>query len=217
MVSALEVKLVEDDSVLNLIGSLGPLFIALAAIGAALIAWRSAGTRLAKQLAHDREIRRREHIRDALDSALEIVGETIRAYADFLTDVELTETRRLHLAIDLDDDEADEETTANLREQMIEANLELRGEWGSTFLRLDELGAAITRLKLRFGVGHDIPVAAEELRKRWEMVRDAFHWAIDSNRTNEQIDEANDANERAAEAYATLMTACSAWLAEEID
>lgn len=217
MIGVLEVKLVDEDSALHLLGALGPLFIALAAVAAALIAWRSADTRLAKQLAHDREIRRREHIRDALDSALEIVGETTRAYADFLTDVELTETRRLHLAIDLDDDEADTETIASLREQMIEANLELRSEWGSTFLRLDELGAAITRLKLRFGVSHEIPVAAEDLRKRWETVRDAFHWAIDSNRTKEQIDEANQANENAAMAYAILMAACSEWLAEEID
>jgi hypothetical protein len=183
MLAALEVKLVEEDSALHLIASFGPLFVALAAIAAALIAWRSAGTRLNRQLAHEREIRRREHTRDALDAALEIVGETTRAYADFLVAVELIETRRLHLAIDLDDDDASEDAIAALREQLIEANLELRNEWGSTFLRLEELGAAITRLKLRLGVNHDIPVAAEELRGRWENVRDAFHPAIELNRS----------------------------------
>jgi len=216
MIGAIEVKLVEDDSLLHLVTSLGPLFIALAAIVAALIAWRSAGTRLDRQLGHDREIRRREHIRDALDAALEIVGETTRAYADFLIDVDLIETRRLHLLIDLDDDEADEEAIASLREQMIEANLELRNDWVTAFLRLEELGAAITRLKLRFGVNHEIPVAAEELRQHWESVRDAFHSAIASNRNEAQINETEEANEKAAEAYATLMVACSAWLAEEI-
>jgi len=66
----------------------GSVLVALAAIVAATLAAYTANRRHREQLAHDREMRNRDHTRDTLDAAVEGVSTAIESVSNFAAAVE---------------------------------------------------------------------------------------------------------------------------------
>lgn len=205
MLGAQEIKLIEESSWLQEAAAIaGPFVVALAAIAAAVIAWKSAVSRLRHELQHEREMRRDEYRRDALDSTLEIVNEVSRNIQEFSSTLGLAES---DLKIGLDPEKDGLEGAADTFE-------ELRERSSNVSSRFRELEASTTRLRLRFGVRHDIPQAVEKLRELWqEQMRTARSPVIRRRpRTESKRKLAEQKKSEAAGAHADLLTACEEWL-----
>ena len=214
MLGVIEVKLVEHDSTLHLLISiLGPLVILITAIFAAVVAAITAGRRQERQLVHDREIRRDDHRRDALDATLEIVEAAKLAYGQLLADIREADEARTMLLIDIDESQ-DPEEIASLRKQVSSWGDGIRPQWDKTFRRVEEFGQSIIRLKLRF-FRHPIVDTAEVLFTKWGEVEKALRPALVRNLDANEEAACDRLHKEAGKAHARFMTTCATWLTGE--
>lgn len=218
MIAALEVKLVEDDSTLQLIVSLvGPLLITVAAVTAAVIAAKTAGRRQMRELAHDRDIRRDEHRRDALDDSLEVANAVRGTFTDFRPILATAEQRRSDIETALDDVEKGSAREFELREEMGEVNRSLREEWFKLLAGVEDFKNAVVRLQLRFTQEHPVTKGALAFLQAWEGLERALRPLLLRNMNKTVLDDSENANAAAREAYGRFMDTCSAWLTGKLD
>ncbi len=194
----------------------GQILIAVLAMLAAVLTVWTTNRRQREQLAHDRELRRREHVRDALDAVLELVGEIRSAFGPFVAEVEFVEADRERLLLELQDPEADAQDKQVTAQAIMDITAEHRRNFDTAFGKLEEIRGAVTRLMLRLGIDHYIPNQAQALVDSWGELKRSFR-PLTNNRTDEQKGRTEKAQEESAEAYASFMTDCSRWLREEID
>ena len=217
MIGALEVKLVEEDSTLHIVISLlGPVCVLVAAILAAIWAARTANRRQEKQLAHDRDIRREEHRRDALDQALEKVQETTDLYGALLEGLGRTEKKRIELNDRLAKNPKNTTNQKLVNAALDETNTEVHRDWIRTSRSLDDFRASIGRLKLRF-YGHPITNSAQALLEKWQELLVYLKTARDFNLSPEAQEKFDEMHDEAKDANSRFMNTCAAWLAGALD
>jgi hypothetical protein len=196
MVGAIKVRLVEDQSTLHLMIALaGPVFVAVAAVTAAAIAARTAGRRQERQLLHDRDIRREEHRRDAVDTAVEIANGVRGHYVVFRSIFKSRER--------LDPEESAEKFEA--------ASERLSAAWDEMSEGMEEFLNATVRLQLRFPREHPIIEAARALVDLWAAL--ASVTGPLARASDEQSRELlKSADDECGKGYEQFMDTCAAWL-----
>src|SRR5690242_10801823 len=116
-----EIEIVGGDGFIPiLLTLLGPILVALAAVVAAFVAARTANRRQQRQLSHDLVVRSMEHIRDAIDTAVEGVHETVKAMADLELSVPAWEESKQRLEAELQETSLPENKRTAAQEQLIE-------------------------------------------------------------------------------------------------
>jgi hypothetical protein len=193
---------------------IAPMLIAGAAVMAARIAAATANKRQREQLAHDLIVRSMQHIRDAIDEAVEIVYEGSKAVADFSISIPLWEVSRPALEAQLVDEEASPEAKKMAKERLMSELGEVTSEHGGTLDQLSELLASSTRLKLRLGSNHEIPKLAESLRRAWAELTALLIKGQTASRTPEEITETEEKEHEADGIYSEFHLACERWLTE---
>jgi hypothetical protein len=213
--SAIPVELVERHSTFHeVVSTAGPFVVAAAAIIAALIAWRSAGTRLEKELRHDRETRRDEYRRDALGSALELIRELDDAARGFQRTLYHSEAAWTAAGRILEDPDAGNLVRQDAKRMKATSESNVKAEYDRAFRRTGELAAAISRLKVRFGTNHEIPRSAQELEDKWERIRvsAAAGLLYQVTRDQSEAEKAADETKSAETAFEKFMAASESWL-----
>jgi hypothetical protein len=217
VIGVLEVKLVEEDSTVHIVISLlGPVCVLVAAILAAIWAARTANRRQEKQLAHDRDIRREEHRRDALDQALEKVQEATDLYGTLLEGLGRAEKKRIELDDRLAKNQKNATNQKLVNAALDETNTEVHRDWIRVSRSLDDVRASIGRLRLHF-YGHPVTNRAQVLLEKWQELLDYLRAARDFNLSPEAQEKFDELNDEARDANSRLMNACTAWLAGALD
>lgn len=205
-----EVKLVGQDWIIGLVG---PTLLAIAAIVAASLAAYVASRNHREQLDHDRALRERDHTRNVLDAAIEDVMATVERLSALSVATEAMEKKRDKYDATLQDDDADPDSKADARSGLTEISKTLSARSKETATKILEMHVGNGRLKLRFGVLGDIPVAHDELGDACRKYLKTLSLAASKNRTEEQEKETGEADTECTEAFATLMVLCEEWFA----
>ena len=161
-----EVKIVEGDSTLHLIATLGPLFVALAAIAAAIIAWRSAGSRLEKELRHDRSARREDHQRDVLDSVIELQETAYYALSRYIGLRRKLGRERDSMIAEAHEDGAER---AEIEEHLPQFSAALTPSIDETEALWEGFSDSLNRLKIRF-YKHPVSRTAHKVNEQWKLL-----------------------------------------------
>jgi hypothetical protein len=205
LLAALNVQLASSESWLS--HNSGSLLLAVAAIAAATLAALVAILNHRAQLAHDRDMRNREHTRDSLDAAVANVSTAIDVLGILAGDIGV---RDLHVrALGLELGRGDEDSDPS--DELARADQELQSEIDAHFARSSESELALrlnhNRLELRFGDSHPIVLAHAtvegKLRSRYEDLRLAL------SRSSTLQHDVVDSELR--EAVATFKAACRDW------
>ena len=197
-----------------LIGLAGPALISCAAVIAAYIAAKTAYKRQRAQLAHDLTVRSIEHIRDAIDQAVEVVHETSKAFADFRLSIPDWEEKRPGLEAELEADDTSPDARQKARDDLVAMLDEVTDEHGAAIDRLVEMVAMETRLKLRLGSNNDIPQLTSSLRAAWQRFAASLMVGQTDFRSSEQIEETEAIEAEADGLYSEFHLACERWLTE---
>lgn len=134
----------------------GSLVLAVAAFLAAYVALRNHR----QQLDNDRLLREREHMQDAVDSALESINSVVDRLGDLGACVGTRDNRKLEWA----EDEGSSENYLSWQQEASDALV--RVAEGLTSMKLDR-----ARLEIRFGFEHPILVSHRQVEaglKRWK-------------------------------------------------
>ncbi|HET8956189.1 MAG TPA: hypothetical protein VFN18_11080 [Solirubrobacterales bacterium] len=164
--------------------------------------------RLERQLEHDRAVRRREHVRDALDGAIELLGEVTERQGDLLGAVEWCEERR-------EEPQLDEEGEAGRGDQQSSVAIgaqKVQGAFLEAGRKLYEMYPAGSRLKVRLGSQHEICEKYDELIEAWKAALDSLQPVLVRNRSDVEKTESVEANNLANLRFAEFMVVCEAWL-----
>jgi hypothetical protein len=221
----LEVKDVSEG-----VSLLGPILIAVTAILGAVLAAYTANQRHRRQLEHDTQrqkeqlaqdtqrqkeqmahdfaMRKREHSRDALDAALELVTEVHGAFGDLEGTIDAYERERSQWLAALQPENPDEKV---VRSELAKVDLEIKKAGIKFSEKIAEMFPATTRLRLRLGTKDPISKQYEKLLNAWLALEDLLVAAAEANRSQQQIDAANEVNRAAADEYAALMIECERW------
>jgi hypothetical protein len=213
MLAVFEVELVGGEGFLAGLG--GPALIAGAAVVAAFIAARTANARLREQLAHDLVVRRAEHVRDALDAAVELAHETVKALVDFELIIDDWEDERPQFEAEaLSDEKTTEEQRAILAQARKGVDNVMAADKALTE-RMVEMLATTTRLRLRLGSSHAIPTLYDELRQGWRELIDVLGNGETARRTKEERDKCEELDAETNQLYEEFHQACERWLDED--
>jgi hypothetical protein len=218
--SAVVIKIVEGESTLHQITSIGgPILLTVAAIAAAYMAAKTANTRQERQLAHDRQVRRDEHRRDALDEALDMADNVRRKYVELASYNAAAEVGRVKIERALDiapgEYQAPEETR-ELEEKKAALSKGLRQMLEDVADKIVDFSNARVRLALRFTPHHPILKAADALIEAWAQLTDSLQPAVESISTQEIRDEVEAANTTSRNAFNHFMNTSTDWLAGKI-
>ena len=155
-----------------------------------------------------------EHIRDAIDEAVEVVHETSKAFADFSISILDWEADRPVLQAELTDEDASPDERDNAHESLVTQLNEVTDRHNAALDRLVELIAISTRLKLRLGSDHEIPKLSESLRIAWNELAALLLKGQTGSRTSQEIVETETKENEAGEIYNEFHLACERWLTE---
>jgi hypothetical protein len=174
--------------------------VALAAIGAALLAALVAVLNRRAELQHDREMRNRDHIREIVDLSYVEVGQAIKEISELLGVVRGTETWRNQAGPEADDD------------ALIEAlDRELGERKADTHAAIMNLTTATGRLEMRLGRSHPIAVAHLEVRRAIQDLDNRAPSSLRENRPGNAREADDRVNAKVATAHTEFREACFAW------
>lgn len=215
---------------------LGSIFVAAAAAYAAHLAASTANKRQREQLdrdaerhreqlehdterqreelAHDRNIRKQEHSRDAVDGAVEAVGEAQKAVASAEGGAEWLESHRDEIQPVLVDEEADNDQRDSVETELAEKRLEFRRELIDARGKIVAMFPPSVRLGLRLGVTHAITEKFDALSDAWHELLGTLDGVAEHNRSSDEIEATEAAGRKANSCYSALMVACEHWLRE---
>ena len=210
MLAVVEVELVGGESFW--VGLAGPALIAIAAVIAAIVAARTANQRQAAQLWHDLEARREEHVRDALDLAVEQIPEMLSAVHQTEFAVEGLEARRPDLQATIEDFSAPEDVQRQAEKALAELKLELASRAKHAHEKSPEMLSASIRLNIRLGDDSELADAHEALFTAWDKQLDSLGSAATENRNNDELASYEDLDANATAAYSAFYAVCRDWL-----
>lgn len=141
----------------------GSLLVALAAIVAASLAAYTANRRHGEQLAHDREMRNRDHTRDTLDAAVKGVSTAIDSTSNFAAAVETVGPRLPDLHRETDPN-LNDKVPADKVEHLAEIKEELSLARNAAHDARTAMHANQLRLEIRLGENHPIVASHNQLR-----------------------------------------------------
>jgi hypothetical protein len=201
-----------DGKTLHIVLALaGSAFVAIAAIAAAVVAARTANRRQQAQLDHDMEVRRREHIRDALDQAAERLYELFEALAVYELRVEEAEQARSAFRTAEDMQEIDDALLREAETLVDDAHRELETAREESVPKLLAVQASEFRLGLRIGRNHPTSVSYQKAKLGFGELRKA----LDSGRTRDRSDDENaecaKRDDESNAAYENFFVAAEAW------
>jgi hypothetical protein len=189
----------------------GSAFVATAAIFAAIVAARTANQRQRAQLDHDSEVRRREHIRDALDTAAERLYEAFEALAVYELRIEEGEKARAalkkardHEATSPDDLDQAKTLVDHIHDQIEEAIQQSASQ-------LLAVQASEFQLKLRIGNDHPIVKAYERAKLGFAEIRKALDNGRIRDRTDGEKSTYEEVDKESATAYSDFLDASEVW------
>jgi hypothetical protein len=205
----LEVEISEDGD--PLWSLLGPALIAAAAVIAATVAARTANSRQREQLAHDRALRAREHIRDTVDAAADRAIAALEAFTDFEVEIDENERIRSEQSELLASEHAslEEKVAARKRLRGLVEESAAAGETASA--RAAEVIATQARLRLRLGVSDPIVICSKVMAEKFVDLEVKLGAGLDQNRSDEEIASAKEADKVATRAFRQFMSTCEAW------
>lgn len=189
----------------------GSLFIAVAAMVAAGLAAFVSIWNTKRQLAHDRELRHFDHIRDTIDGALSIVTEAVKTASLLSTQVKRTEPAREAVSalegakgtpVEILEDKTDEAS---------ESESELRSRERALYSNLVEMNTMTPRLEVRLGKDDPITARFQELYRTVQELYAHFEPAVRANRqqAERQGDEATA--DAVIHSFRAFRTACYRW------
>jgi hypothetical protein len=195
-----------DDKALHIILALaGSGFVAVAAISAAVVAARTANRRQQAQLDHDIEVRRHEHMRDALDNAAERLYNAFEALAVYELRIDEAEKARAALK------EAQGDEQAQAESQVDTAHAEVEDARHITTPLLLAMQASEFQLKLRIGGDNPTVRAYESAKVSFAAVRNALDKGSVRDRTDDEKSECDALDAESTSAYEEFLAAAEAW------
>lgn len=172
--------------------------VAIAAIFAAIVAATVAVMNQRMQLRHDRYLRNRDHMRDAIDNAIVVANEVRTAVDKFSVRVAGLEERRA----DMENDELDEKVDEVAQRQEL------------VLTKLHAMRAARSRLEIRFDE-HDAVLEEYQsaLTAFVELSRE-INQGLADNRSEERREEGSEIEDEALSSLEAFQEACREWLAD---
>lgn len=188
----------------------GSLLVALAAVIAAIVAARTANKRQRAQLDHDTEVRRREHIRDALDDAAEKLYEAFEALAVYELRIGEAEDARKRLETARDESSSEEVLAVATKalDQLQGQIEEVREETTSLLLAVQ---ASEFRLSLRMGGEDPVVEAHLKVKESFRDLRRALDSGWQRSRTDEEIAACEKQGDESNGIYAQFFVAGERW------
>jgi hypothetical protein len=199
----------------NLLASVvAPVCVLVGTLVGALLAARFANRRMSKQLdnandrlaielANDRRLRREEHQRDALDTALKLANELHYSVQQAINRLESVRTENERL---------DSTERPDIVRGLIEAQSKKLGEELKVFERVPELRAAAGPLKVRFGAAHDVPSAVEALADAWRNNSNDLRLAPFDRGNFPKMEQWRDRIRVSRQAFESLLSTSQQWL-----
>lgn len=206
-----EVKIVDGQSWLS--ENAGSIAIAFAAICAAGLAAFVAIWNTKRQLAHDRELRHFDHIRDTIDASFSVAADAVKAAALVTTQVFTTEDLR-------DSREALEAANAPgeflevAADEAAEAESELRSRDLNLNSILGDMSPMKARLEVRLGRDDQITGTFTSLLDALLEHYDHLEPAVRRNRPTGDRQEDKVTAEVVKDAFREFRTACFRWFSE---
>jgi len=206
--AALEVELKGGGSLLDLIG---PALLALAAIAAAAVAARTANIRQREQLAHDRALRAREHVRDTIDVAADRAIAALEAYTSLEVEIEVNEETRAEKLEVLESEtatDAEKEAAKKALPRLVDETSVVAEKANKHGM---EIVATQQRLRLRLGENDPLVTSMKTLALQFIDLEKKLIVAPSKNRDEAQKSKAEEADKATTEAFREVMRACEAW------
>lgn len=192
----------------------GSAFVAIAAIFAAVVAARTANQRQRAQLDHDSEVRRREHIRDALDTAAERLYEAFEALTVYQLRIEEAEKARAALKKARDNETTSPDASDKAKTLVDHMHDEIKEARQQSTPQLLAVQASEFQLKLRIGNDHPIVKAYGSAKLGFAEIRKALDNGRVRDRTDDEKSTYEEVDKESATAYADFLDASEAWNAE---
>jgi len=216
---------------------IGSALIAVTAIVAAWIAARTANRRQQEQLSHDRELqkaqlshdrelqmaqlaydreqRNRQHVRDAIDSAVRSLYAAVKQLAEYQALILTGDEKR-----DNDRQVADDETLPDAeRDAAIRSYEESMNEIGAATLRGFEVSAELmsqsVRLSLRLGVEHPICETHTVYRETHGTCFEILHNLPTVKMSDEERRNVETASAAEGAAMSDFLSSCRRWFEDE--
>lgn len=208
-----------------LIALIGSAIVASAAVYGTRVAARNANERheeqleadferFVAQLANERVMRSRDHVRDAIDAAVETADEALGTLATFAAIVVNGEESRDQMQDLLDDPETTQQEHQTVLEELTSALAQMNELSMAVFDKSQAMTSQRLRLRLRL---RDDPIVAaagtleEALAQRHTLLRAA----ITERLSQEQLSEIEASQETLGAAFGEFMGGCEEWLAED--
>ncbi len=193
----------------------GPALVAAAAVVAAFVAARTANARQRQQLDHDLVVRSIEHVRDAIDQAVEMVHDALLAFLDLEEAIPVPEqVNWSELEAKLRDGGVSQREKSEIRLTVSSQRAAVRQAYGQAQKRIDDLRRPIMRLRLRLGKDHEIPVLLKSLQGRWVSMSAGF--SLDAGRAGEISTDRLVLRQKelleTSDVYDEFLSACHRWL-----
>jgi hypothetical protein len=192
---------------------IGPLLIAGAAVFAARLAAKTANRRQQEQLEHDLEVRREEDVRDVLDDAVANVYEVSKAIAEAEAHIEELESQR---------DAAEGNTGSQSERELVKARFSNHRR--ATDEAVDKAYGVLVevvpkgiRVALRLGDKHQISEAHSAFVPASKEKLDILAKGTQRNRTREEKERTEAANQTGAAAYRDFLNACERVIRQGLD
>lgn len=201
-----------DGKALHIVLALaGSAFVAIAAITAAFVAARTANRRQQAQLDHDIEVRRHEHIRDALDTAAERLYKAFEALAVYELRIDEAERARVELkkARDRRDGNTSDLSQAEAQAGLAHDEVETSRQEATPLLLA--MQASEVQLKLRIGGDHPTVETYESAKLSFSEVRGALDKGRFQDRTDDEKAECEALGDESTSAFDKFLTATEAW------
>lgn len=203
-----EVKIVGDQSWWA--ENAGSIVLAFAAISAAGLAAFVSIWNTRRQLAHDRELRHFDHIRDTIDAAFSMAADAVKAASLATTQVKLTEERRDSRA-GLEAASAPGEFLEVGVYEAEDAESELRSRDRNLNSILGDMSPMKARLEVRLGKGDQITGTFASPLDALLGFYDHLEPAVRRNRPASDREEDEDAADVVIAAFRDFRTACYRW------
>jgi hypothetical protein len=200
MAKPIEVRLVGDGFALT--DLLGPLLLALAAVGAAYLAAATAKKNHREQLENDRALRDREHIRNVLDEVAERSQASSWEIRDW--DAEIEDQEKARSAISTTDEKEARGQLREIKIAVLDQAIALSEK--RTAMLFDTI-----RLALRLGTNHEIVAAHDHWSDELDHLIDARSVVAERNRSAEEIEEDTTLEAAVRDASSSFLTACTKW------
>jgi hypothetical protein len=188
----------------------GPAMVALAAIGAAMVAARTANKRQREQLAHDLVVRREEHTRDAVDGALETVTETVGRVTELESGIRAAESVRPGLEDAARKVSGDDALHEKVLAELNNVEEKLRSLHREANARLVDMRVHGLRLRLRLESDR-IPSLYKRAADTLDRHREALAPGIERALSDREKDAIKAMDADGTSDVAAVMAACASW------